>query len=168
MVSTPPSGSSWPADWPTTARQIAVATDDAITAARAASREDLSQAVEELIDLPFEQVTIVHAGVVRVLLEELHPDGLSGEDIQRGLTHVAGSAIAWLPDLDVEALAVVLTGSLGLTEMSEDAQKIGQVDYLRGAVLVIADLLAAADTVSEGYLRAAIGEIARAETMEMP
>ncbi|RVW02170.1 hypothetical protein [Rhodococcus xishaensis] len=168
MVSTPRSGSSWPADWPMPARQIAVATDDAITAARAASREHLSEAVEELIALPFEQVTIVHAGVVRVLLEELHPDGLSGEDIQRALTRVAGSAIAWLPDLDVEALAAVLTGSLGLTEMSDDAEEIGQADYLRSAVLVMADLLAAAEAASEGYLRAAIGEIARAETMEMP
>ncbi len=161
-------GGDWPAEWPTTARQIAVATDDAITAARSGSREQLAEVVEDMVALPFEQVSIVHAGVVRALLEDLHPDGFSGDDIQGALTRVAGAALAWLPDLDVTALAAVLTGSLGLPEMSEDAQKIGQADYLRSAVLVMADLLASADVVADGYIRAAIGEIARAETVEMP
>lgn len=161
-------GDNWPADWPITARQIAVATDDAITAARAAAREPLAEAVDELIALPFEQVTIVHAGVVRALLEHLHPDGFSGEDIQGALTRVAGAAIAWLPDLDVAALAAVLTGSLGLTEMADDAERVGPSDYLRSAVLVMADLLATAEIAPEPYIRAAIGEIARAETIEMP
>lgn len=161
-------GNKWPGEWPTTARQIAVATDDAITAARAAARDAVAEAVEELVALPFEQVTIVHAGVVRALLEDLHPDGFSGEDIQSALTRVAGSTIAWLPDLDVAALAAVLTGSLGLTEMVDDALRIGPSDYLRSAVLVMADLLTAADVAPDRYIRAAIGEIARAETIEMP
>ncbi|WP_137722735.1 hypothetical protein [Prescottella subtropica] len=159
---------TWPDGWPRTARQIAVATDDAIAAARGAEREPLTEAVDALIALPFEQVTIVHAGVVRALLEDLHPDGFSGDDIQEALTRVAGSALAWLPGLDAGALAAVLTGSLGLTEMSDDAQRIGPVDYLRSAVLVMADLLTAASTSPAPYLRAAIGEIARAETIEMP
>lgn len=161
-------GTDWPGEWPTTARQIAVATADAITAARAGSREQLAEVLEDMVALPFEQVTIVHAGVVRALLEDLHPDGFSGEDIQGALTRVAGAAITWLPDLDVPALAAVLTGSLGLTEMSDDAQRIGQSDYIRSAVLVMADLLTAADVAADGYIRAAIGEIARAETIEMP
>ncbi|WP_430335143.1 hypothetical protein [Rhodococcus sp. ACT016] len=161
-------GGNWPGEWPTTARQISAATDDAITAARAGAREQLVEALDELLELPFEQVTIVHAGVVRALLEDLHPDGFSGDDIQGALTRVAGAAITWLPDLDVTALAAVLTGSLGLTEMSDDAQRIGQSDYLRSAVLVMADLLTAADVDGKGYIRAAIGEIARAETIEMP
>ena len=162
------SGGNWPGEWPTTARQIAVATDDAITAARAGSGEQLTEAVTELVALPFEQVTIVHAGVVRALLEDLHPDGFSGDDIQGALTRVAGAALTWLPALDASALAAVLTGSLGLTEMSDDAQRIGQSDYLRSAVLVMADLLAAAEVAPDGYIHAAIGEIARAETIEMP
>lgn len=161
-------GSNWPADWPTTARQIAVATADAISAARVESREQLAEVLDDMIALPFEQVTIVHAGVVRALLEDLHPDGFSGDDIQDALTRVARSAITWLPDLDVTALAAVLTGALGLTEMSDDAQRIGQSDYLRSAVLVMADLLVAADVAADRYIRAAIGEIARAETIEMP
>ncbi|GAB2640401.1 hypothetical protein ABI214_12910 [Prescottella soli] len=161
-------GNTWPGEWPPTARQIAVATDDAITAARVGSREQLTEVLDDMVALPFEQVTIVHAGVVRALLEDLHPDGFSGEDIQGALTRVAGAAITWLPDLDVTALAAVLTGSLGLTEMSDDAQRIGQADYLRSAVLVMADLLATADVTADRYIRAAIGEIARAETIEMP
>lgn len=161
-------GSNWPTGWPTTARQIAVATDDAVSAARAGSREQLAEVLDDLVALPFEQVTIVHAGVVRALLEDLHPDGFSGDDIQAALTRVAGSAITWLPDLDVSALATLLTGALGLTEMNDDAQRIGQLDYLRSAVLVMADLLRAADVAADRYIRAAIGEIARAETIEMP
>lgn len=159
---------SWPSEWPTTPRQIAVVTDDAIAAARATSGEQFTEEIETLAELPFEQVSLVHAGVVRALLEDLHPDGFSGDDIQDALTRVARSALAWLPGIDVGALAAVLTGALGLTEMSEDAQRIGQVDYLRGAVLVITDLVSAADVAPHGYLKAAIGEIARSETVEMP
>ncbi|PTR22463.1 hypothetical protein C8K36_1111 [Rhodococcus sp. OK519] len=159
---------SWPSEWPTTPRQIAVATDAAITAARAASGEQFAEEIENLTALPFEQVTLVHAGVVRALLEDLHPDGFSGDDIQDALTRVAGAALVWLPGLDVSALAAVLTGSLGLTEMTDDAQRIGQAEYVRSAILVIADLLSAADVSPHRYLKAAIGEIARAETVEMP
>ncbi|RVW06953.1 hypothetical protein EGT67_24250 [Prescottella agglutinans] len=160
--------SNWPAEWPTIPREIAVVTDAAIDAARAASAEPFAEAIGKLTVLPFEQVTLVHAGVVRALLEDLHPDGFSGEDIQGALTRVAGAALVWLPGLDVSALAAVLTGALGLTEMSDDAQRIGQADYLRSAVLVMAELLSAADAAPYGYLKAAIGEIARAETIEMP
>ncbi|MBM4634885.1 hypothetical protein [Prescottella equi] len=161
-------GTSWPAEWPTTPRQIAVTTDAAINAARSADGEQFVEKIENLRLLPFEQVTLVHAGVVRALLEDLHPDGFSGDDIQDALTRVAGAALVWLPGLDISALAAVLTGSLGLTEMSDDAQRIGQSEYLRSAVLVMTDLLATADASPYGYLKAAIAEIARAETVEMP
>ncbi|OQQ25005.1 hypothetical protein A4U94_23445 [Prescottella equi] len=161
-------GTSWPAEWPTTPRQIAVTTDAAINAARSADGEQFVEKIENLTLLPFEQVTLVHAGVVRALLEDLHPDGFSGDDIQDALTRVAGAALVWLPGLDISALAAVLTGSLGLTEMSDDAQRIGQSEYLRSAVLVMTDLLATADASPHGYLKAAIAEIARAETVEMP
>lgn len=160
--------SEWPTAWPRDARRIADATAAAIAAARDASPENFGTGVEELAELPFEQVTIVHAGVVRALLEDLHPDGLAGDDIHDVLTRLVGSASAWLPGLDVGALAAVLTGALGFTDTSDDAQKVGHVGYLRSAVLVMADLLAAADTVPDRYIRAAIGEIARAETVEMP
>ncbi len=52
--------------------------------------------------------------------------------------------------------------------MSDDAQRIGQSEYLRSAVLVMTDLLLTADASSHGYLKTAIAEIARAETVEMP
>ncbi|WP_305093420.1 hypothetical protein [Prescottella sp. R16] len=159
---------TWPTEWPRTARLIADATNDAIAAARAAEREPLTEAVDALTGLPFEQVTLVHAGIVRALLEDLHPDGFSGDDVQDALTRAARAAATWVPGLDASALAAVLTGSLGLTEMSDDAQRIGPADYLRSAVLVMADLLTVADTSPASYVRAAIGEIARAETVEMP
>ncbi|MER2222962.1 MAG: hypothetical protein ABS976_15340, partial [Rhodococcus sp. (in: high G+C Gram-positive bacteria)] len=96
---------SWPTHWPKVARDIADATADALAAVRAANRDGLRGAVEELRGLSFEQVSSVHAAIVRELLEDTHPDGLSSEDVQDALTACAKSTIVWLPDLDVQALA---------------------------------------------------------------
>ncbi len=104
---------SWPTHWPKVARDIADATADALAAVRAANRDGLLVAVEELRGLSFEQVSSVHAAIVRELLEDTHPDGLSSEDVQDALTACAKSTIVWLPDLDVQALAAVYTGRSG-------------------------------------------------------
>ena len=62
---------SWPTEWPKVARDIAAATADALAAVRAANRDALTEAVDELRTLSFEQVTSVHAAIVRELLEEI-------------------------------------------------------------------------------------------------
>lgn len=159
---------SWPADWPKVARDIADATADGLAAVRAANRDALTDAVEELRALSFEQVASVHAAIVRELLEDTHPDGLSSEDVQDALTACAKSTITWLPDLDVQALAAVYTGALGITDLEDDSFRIGHAAYVRSAVLVIGSLSAGVKKPQNAYITAAIGEIARAQTIEMP
>ena len=60
----------WPEHWPTITRQIATETDAAATAARSEAVPAFDEALAELAALPYEQVTAVHAGMVRELLEE--------------------------------------------------------------------------------------------------
>ncbi|MFC7446875.1 hypothetical protein [Rhodococcus daqingensis] len=158
----------WPTEWPSAAREIADATDAAVTAARAADPEPFAEAATRLAALDQEQVTVVHASIVRELLEELHPDGLTGDDVQAVLGRCARSASRWVPDLDVSTLVVVLTGALGLADPDEEPRALPRVDLPRHAALVMADLLTAADAPGSGYIRRAIGEVARAETVEMP
>ncbi|TSD49650.1 hypothetical protein FFI94_028230 [Rhodococcus sp. KBS0724] len=159
---------SWPTEWPKVARDIAAVTTDALAAVRAANRDALTEAVEELRALSFEQVTSVHAAIVRELLEDTHPDGLSSEDVQDALTACAKATIVWLPDLDVQALAAVYTGALGITDLDDDSFRIGHGAYLRSAVLVIGNLSAVVKKPLTAYITTAIGEIARAQTIEMP
>ncbi|MBP1161665.1 hypothetical protein ABIC28_001318 [Rhodococcus sp. PvR044] len=158
----------WPTEWPSAAREIADATDVAVAAARTAEPEPFAEASARLAALDQEQVTVVHASIVRELLEELHPDGLTGDDVQAVLERCARSAASWVTDLDVSVLVVVLTGALGLTDPDEDPRPLARADLPRYATLVIADLLAAADAPGSGYIRRAIGEVARAQTVEMP
>ena len=158
----------WPADWPRPARDIATGTADAVRAATAADREWFAEATARLLSAEPDRVRAVHSAMVRELLEDDHPDGLSGEAVQAVLERCARAAAVWFPDLDVGALAVVLTGSLGLSDFDEDTLRVGWPVVARHAVLVVADLLVVAQAPPEGHLRRAIGEIARAETVEMP
>ncbi|EME15267.1 hypothetical protein [Rhodococcus triatomae] len=158
----------WPADWPRPAKDIATGTSDAVAAAAAGDADAYAAAVDGLLTADADQVRSVHSAMVRELLEDTHADGLSGEAVQEVLERCARAAAVWLPTLDVGALAVVLTGSLGLTDYDEDTVRVGWPVVLRQALLVIADLLAVAQAPVDGYLGRAIGEIARAETVEMP
>ncbi|MFF0815140.1 hypothetical protein ACFYVR_08295 [Rhodococcus sp. NPDC003318] len=158
----------WPAQWPHPAKAIATGTVDAVTAAAAADADTFADATDRLLAAEPDQVRAVHSAMVRELLEGTHPDGLSGEAVQEVLERTARAAAVWLPTLDVAALAVVLTGSLGLTDYDEDTARVGWPVVLRHALLVIADLLTVAQSPADGYLLRAIGEIARAETVEMP
>ncbi|MCJ0906422.1 hypothetical protein [Rhodococcus sp. ARC_M6] len=159
---------SWPTEWPKVARNIADATADALAAVRAANSGALTDAVDELKNLSFEQVSSVHAAIVRELLEDTHPDGLSSEDVQDALTACAKATITWLPDLDVQALAAVYTGALGISDLEDDSFRIGHGAYLRSAVLVMGSLSAGTKKPQATYIATAIGEIARAQTIEMP
>ncbi len=158
----------WPDHWPRTPREIAAATADALAAARSESAEAFDEAISVLVDLPYEQVTAVHAGMVRELLEELHPDGLSGEDVQAVLERCVRSGLRWLPSLQPDAAVTVLTGALGVSDPDAERPTISAGQYLAAGVLVVADLVAARRVAPEPYLRRAVSEIERAETQEMP
>ncbi|NGP04399.1 hypothetical protein G6038_02680 [Rhodococcus sp. 14C212] len=156
----------WPTQWPEIARDIADHTATALAAARTQSVPGWEDAVTELAALPYEQVAGVHATMMRELLEELHPDGLTGEDVQTVLERSARTASMWLPSLQPDMLVSVLTGTLGVFD--PDAPKARPDEYLRAGLVVLADLLAARRVGPEPYLRRALGEIERAETIELP
>ncbi len=105
----------WPDHWPTITRRIATSTDTALTAVRDETVPVFDDALAELVTLPYEQVTAVHAGMLRELLEELHPDGLTGEDVQTVLERALRNGMRWLPSLQPDAVVAVLTGTLVYT-----------------------------------------------------
>lgn len=158
----------WPDHWSRTPREIAEATAAALVAARDESAADFDAALETLIALPYEQVTLVHAGAARELLEELHPDGLAGEDVQAVLERCVRSGMRWLPTLHPDAVVAVLTGTLGVSDPDAPAPRIEPGQFVAAGLLVLADLLAARRVEARPYLRRAIGEIERSETIEMP
>jgi hypothetical protein len=156
--------SDWPHHWPLTVRSIATATDDAIAAASARVVEPFSDAIETLASEDPAQVGLIHAEMVRSLLEELHPDGLTGEDVQDALTRTVRSAAEWNPTIDVDGFVEVLTGALGVAD-TEERRPRPRPEH---AVLLIADLLVRRKTPAQVYIRRAVGEVQRAQTMEMP
>ncbi len=159
----------WPTEWPSSALAIATATDAALLAVRTGDADTFDAATIELAALPFEQVVSVHFRIVRELMELVLPDGLEGDDVQDVLQRCARSAAAWWPNLDVGTLAIVLTGALGVGEVDETTTSArDRPGTLASAILVIADLGAAANTKTTSYIARAISDIARAETMEMP
>lgn len=158
----------WPEHWPALTRRIATSTDRALAAAREESTAAFGEALDELVALPYEQVTAVHAGMARELLEELHPDGLAGEDVQAVLERTVRSGLGRYPAFTPDAVVSVLTGTLGVSDPDAPQPRIAPAEHLAASVLVLADLLAARRVAPGPCLRRAVGEIERGETMEMP
>ncbi|MEV0334402.1 hypothetical protein [Nocardia sp. NPDC050717] len=156
----------WPSEWPSSARAIAIAVDAAVHAARAADEPAFTEAIAELAELPADQVGAVLAAIVRELLEVAHPDGLTGDDVRAVLEAVVRATVPWHPRLDVAAVIATLTGALGVDDATEpDAPP---ADVHPAAVLLIAHLTERTGVRAGDTIGRAIGEIARAETVEMP
>lgn len=153
---------------PEPARSIARAVTATVGAARAADAETFADEAAALAGLDREQVGLVLGAVVRSLLEELHPDGLDGDDVRAVLEHCVRSAIGWLPGVDGGVLVVVLTGALGVHEPDSEPVVVPASQLAVHAPLLVADLLTATGRPLHGYLDTAFAEILRAETMEMP
>jgi hypothetical protein len=156
---------------------------ESVDAALAEDAERFGEAAGRLAVQDPQRLVLVQAGVIRSLLEELHPDGLSAADAQDVLRRCLASAASWYPQADPGVLVLVLTGALGLAEAAQpaasdsegetdpaDSERVaaGPAALSAGAVLLIADLLTAAGAPLAGYLDAALAELERAETIEMP
>jgi hypothetical protein len=153
---------------PEPARSIARAVTVTVDAVRATDAEAFADGAAELAALDREQVGLVLGAVVRSLLEELHPDGLDGDDVRAVLEHCVRSCVGWFPDVDGGVLVVVLTGALGVHEPDAEPHPIPAPQLATHAPLLVADLLAATGRPLRGYLDTAFAEIMRAETMELP
>ena len=155
---------AWPAEWPAEVRRIADATNAALAAVAARNPIAFDDAVELLGRSDAAQAGHVHAEMVRTLLEEVHSDGLTGENVQEVLGRTVRGA-DWLPDLDIAGFVEVLTGALGVADVDEQTRSRPRPAH---ALLVVADLLAVRRGRPETYLRLALADIHRAETIEMP
>ncbi len=153
---------------PPPARSIAFAVDDAMSAAARRDRVDFDEATTRLAALDPQQVGLVLGAVVRALLEDLHPDGLAGDDIQAVLERCARGAAAWFPAVDAHVLLVLLAGALGVHDPDDDERPPSPLALAQHGPILTADLLAVAGRPLAGYLVASFAEIARAETVELP
>jgi len=141
---------------------------DAVEAALSRDADRFGPAAERLALQDQQRLTLVQAWVVRSLLEQLHPDGLSSADAQDVLRRCLLSAAAWCPQADPGVLVLVLTGALGLSDPDEASAATGPAALGLGGALLIADLLSVAGGPLTGYVDAAFAELERAETIELP
>ncbi|MFR9777448.1 hypothetical protein ACL02O_15500 [Micromonospora sp. MS34] len=146
---------------PAPAREIADAAAEAVAAAHERDAEAYGPAVVRLTAA--DRAGLVLGGVVRLLLEETHPDGLDGDDVRRVLERCVRSTAAWRPDVDPHVLLVLLAGALGVYDPSDDDAPPDPAAIAGHAPLLVADLLAAAGRPLGGYLTAAFAEVARTE-----
>jgi hypothetical protein len=143
---------------------------EAVAAAQAGDSERFDDAAEKLIAQDKSgagRVGLAQAAVISAVLETRHPDGLTGEDARDVLEHTARATIGWLPTLDVNVLLAVLAGALGVLDPDAEPYPASPLDLSRHASVLIAALLGPTDSVSP-YVAAAIAEIHRAQTIEMP
>ncbi|MGW9198139.1 hypothetical protein [Micromonospora chersina] len=146
---------------PAPAREIAQAATEAVGAAQDRDAGAYQPAVERLAAA--DRAGLVLGGVVRLLLEEGHPDGLDGDDVRQVLERCVRSAAAWRPDVDPHVLLVLLAGALGVHDPGDDDAPPDPAAIARHAPLLVADLLAATGRPLADYLSAAFAEVARTE-----
>ncbi|MFI6261328.1 hypothetical protein [Micromonospora sp. NPDC051006] len=149
---------------PAPAREIAVAAVDAVTAAQQRDGEAYDAAVTRLGAA--ERSGLVLGAVVRLLLEESHPDGLDGDDVRQVLEGCVRGAAQWRPDVDPHVLLVLLAGALGVYDPDGDESPPDPSALARHVPLLVADLLTSTGRPLAGYLSAAFAEIERAERQD--
>ncbi|WP_433536104.1 hypothetical protein ACQPZK_30085 [Micromonospora sp. CA-249363] len=146
---------------PASARAIAVTATAAVAAAQARDDQAYDEAVDDLA--ADERSGLVLGTVVRLLLEESHPDGLDGDDVRQVLTRCVQGATRWRSDVDPHVVLVLLAGALGVYDPEGDDAPPGASALARHSPLLVADLLAATGGPLDGYLAAAFTEIERTE-----
>ncbi|MFI5926272.1 hypothetical protein ACIA3K_09800 [Micromonospora sp. NPDC051543] len=146
---------------PASARAIAVTATAAVAAAQARDDEEYDEAVADLA--ADERSGLVLGTVVRLLLEESHPDGLDGDDIRQVLARCVQDAMRWRSEVDPHVVLVLLAGALGVYDPEGDDAPPDASALARHAPLLVADLLAVTGAPLDGYLAAAFTEIERNE-----
>jgi hypothetical protein len=146
---------------PGPARPIAAATSDAVAAAGARDTEAFAAATNALGAIDPAQVGLVLGTVVRLLMEDLHPDGLDGDDVREVLTASVRSAAVWQSDVDPHVLLILLAGALGVHDPDEQETPPKPDALARHAVLLLDHLLGKRPL--ESYLNRAAYEIERTQ-----
>ncbi|WP_432537692.1 hypothetical protein [Kineococcus arenarius] len=140
----------------------------AVRALAADDGEGFGRAGAALAAFDADAARTVLGRVLRGALEELHPDGLDADDLRAVVQRCARSAPAWFTPLDPHLLVLALTGALGEHPEVAEVPRAPHEAVLRHAVLLVADLVAATGRPLARHLEAALAEVRRAETVEMP
>jgi hypothetical protein len=139
----------------------------AVDAVARADAADFDAAGADLAGFDADQARIVLGWVLRQGLEERHPDGLDADDLRDAVATAAGGA-TWFPALDARILVVVLTAALGEHPDPEEVPRLGHALVLQHSLLLVHDLVTAGGPPLRRRIDAALAEVRRAETMEMP
>ena len=146
---------------PVPARPIAAAASDAVAAARQRDVEAFAHAIGVLGALDAAQVGLVLGTAMRLIMEDLHPDGLDGDDVRQVLTDSVRSAAAWQADVDPHVLLIVIAGALGVHDRDEQNEPPKPDVLARHAALLLDHLLGSRPL--DGYLNRAAYEIERTQ-----
>jgi hypothetical protein len=145
---------------PPAAREIAVDAEAAVAAAQRRDPEEYADAVGTLAVA--NRSGLILGAVVRLLLEETHPDGLDSDDVRTVLARAVRGAAEWQPTVDPHVMLVLLAGALGVYDPDDEAQP-GPAALARHAPLLLADLLSTGGRPLADYLTAAFAEVERTE-----
>lgn len=140
----------------------------AASAATAADADAFAEAVTALAALDEDQVRTVLGWVLRGALEEQHPDGLDADDLREVVGRVSRAALPWFTGTDPQVFLVVLTGAFGEHPEADGEPRLPHPAVVAHSVLLADDLARAGGRPLARHLDAALAEVRRAETMEMP
>ncbi|MEV1288728.1 hypothetical protein [Micromonospora sp. NPDC049679] len=146
---------------PAAAREIALAASEAVAAAQRRDPEEYDAAVATLAAA--NGSGLILGAVVRLLLEQTHPDGLDGDDIRAVLARAVRGAAEWQPTVDAHVMLVLLAGALGVYDPDDDEAPPDRGELARHAPLLVADLLTGSGRPLADYLTAAFAEVERTE-----
>jgi hypothetical protein len=156
--------------WAGPARAMALAVDAAVAGARAGDPVAFTEALGDLSRVEPEQLAVLLGTVTRDLLERSHPDGLDSDDAEHVLRSALKLAAGWYQGLDGDALILALTGALGISADPDpdEPPRPGGAAVVAHGVILIADQLRVLAQPLPPVLNAALGELMRAQTVELP
>lgn len=149
--------------WPAAARTLADAVDDAVRAAGAQDADGFADALARLRRADPDVLATLLGTMTQQLIERRFPDGLDSDDAQQ---LIDGAAAPWFDSFDRNHLAVALVGALGMHDPAETPGAEHQLVTAHG-LLLIGELLPS-EKALVGLVTDALGEIHRAQTVELP
>jgi hypothetical protein len=156
--------------WTGPARAMALAVDAAVSAARAGDAAAFAAAAADLSRVEPEQLAVLLGTVTRDLLERSHPDGLDSDDVEHVLRSALKLAAGWYAELDGDALILALTGALGVIPDPDpdEPPRPGGAAVVAHGLILIAEQLRVLGRPLAPVLDAALRELMRAQTVELP
>ena len=178
--------------WDGPARTLARGVDAAVTAADDADADAFDEALADLHGLDRTQLLVLLGTATADLLERAAPDGLDADEAERVLRGTLHEAAAWYAALDTAALLRAFTASVGIadpdarsdtdphatdTDTTDADERDPDPDavppptpdaVLAHGVLLVSYLCRSTTTPLPTVVDHALGELRRAQTMEMP